>query len=324
VLAMQHDRLREARILLEGALEIALANELHAAALRAYNNLSVLLWSLDEWQANIANIERALELARRVGHRNWEANFVAGSIGTLDVLGRWDEALARAEEANELATNEFARGLRLQVVRIFAARGEFERARALLVEDASIARSENPDFAGGYSMIESCLLRAEGNLDGALAASDRALALGLDIVGLGKYALFEALQVAADRGDLERLRTQLARLDGLLPGQVTPSIRAHRARFRAYLPEADSDAEFRIAERVFGELQLPFFLALTQLEAATRLLADGRTGEAEPLLAAAGETFERLRAAPWLDRVARLRTQTPGRSAAESEPALPA
>ncbi len=132
VLAMQHDRLRESRILLEGALEIALAHELHSAALRAYNNLSVLLWSVDDWKANITNIERALELARRVGHRNWEANFVAGSIVTLDVLGRWDEALARAVEADELATNEFARGLRLQVVRIFAARGELRsRARGL-------------------------------------------------------------------------------------------------------------------------------------------------------------------------------------------------
>ena len=64
----------------------------------------------------------------------------------------------------------------------------------------------------------------------------------------------------------------LTQLDALLPGQVTPSIRAFRARFRAYLPEADADAEFRIAERVFGELELPFFLAITRLEAAGRLL----------------------------------------------------
>ena len=58
VIAMQRDRLRESRILLEGALEIALAQELHAAALRVYNNLSVLLWTVDDWKANIANIER--------------------------------------------------------------------------------------------------------------------------------------------------------------------------------------------------------------------------------------------------------------------------
>ena len=325
VLAIQHGRLRESRILLEGALEIALAQELHSAALRAYNNLSVLLWSVDDWKANLTNMERALELARRVGHRNWEANFVAGSIGTLDMLGRWDEALARGVEADELATNEFARGLRLQVVRILAARGELHRAREILVEDASISQSENADFSGGYAMVESCLLRAEGDLDGALAASDRALALGLgmDLAGPRKYTLFEALEVAAERGELERLRTLLAQLDVLRPGQVTPTIRATRARFRAYLPEAEAEAEFRIAEGVFADLELPFFLALTRFEAAARLLAADREPEAEPLLTAAATTFERLQATPWLDRVERLSPRALTRSTADSEPSLP-
>ncbi len=323
VIAMQRDRLRESRILLEGALEIALAQELHAAALRVYNNLSVLLWTVDDWKANIANIEKALELARRVGHRNWEANFVAGSIGTLDLLGRWDEALARADEADELAANEFARGLRLQAVRILAARGELGRAREILTRDASISRSENADFAAGYAMIESCLLRAEGDLDGALAASRRAAAPELDLAGLGKYTLFEALEVAAARGDLEQLRALLVRLEVLLPGQLTPSIRAVRARFRAYLPEADAEAEFRTAERVFDELELPFFLAVTRLEAASRLLASDRETEAEVLLAAAAQTFERLQAAPWLDRVERLRPGATSRSVTEPERAFP-
>ena len=324
VLAIHRGRLRESRILIEGALEIALAYELHAAALRAYNNLSVLLWSGDNWMANITTIERALELARRIGHRNWEANFVAASIGTLDMLGRWDEALARAGEADELATNEFARGLRLQVVRILAARGELVRAREMMTRDSSISRSENADFAGGYAICESYVLRAEGDLEGAQAATDRALAVGLDLAGWGKYFLFESLEIAAARGDLEQLRALLVRLDALLPGQVTPSIRAFRARFRAYLPEADGDAEFRTAERVFEELELPFFLAVTRLEAAERLLAADRQSDAEPLLAAAGQTFERLEATPWLDRVGRLSPRATLRATTESEPALPA
>ncbi|HUZ81614.1 MAG TPA: hypothetical protein VMU73_05155, partial [Gaiellaceae bacterium] len=320
VLALHSERPREARILLKGALEIALAHELHAAALRAYNNLSVLLWSADEWQANVTNMEHALELARRVGHRNWESNFVAGSIGTLDILGRWDEALARSAEAENLATNEFARGLMLQVVRILAQRGSLERARELLTRHASIAHSENPDFAGGYAMIESSLLRAEGDLKGASAAVERAVALDIEPGGLGKFVLFEALEVAAALGDLERLRALLARLDVLLPGQLTPSIRAFRARFRACLPEADADAEFRIAERLFGQLEMPFFLAVTRLEAAARFIADGREPDAQPLLTASRETFERLQAAPWLERVDRLSPRT---LLAESEAALP-
>ncbi|MDP9283796.1 MAG: AAA family ATPase [Actinomycetota bacterium] len=327
VLAMKHNRRREARILVEGALKVALENDLHAAALRAYNNLSVLLWSSDEWQANLANIDRALELARRVGHRSWEANFVAGSIGSLDVLGRWDEALARAAEADALAANEFARGLMLQAVRILAQRGSLQRARELLVRNASVSQSENRDFAGGYATMESALLRAEGNVSGALTAIERALALDLELTATGKLFLYEALEVAAALGDLERLRAQLARLDGLLPGQLTSSAKAYRARFRAYLPEADAEAEFRIAERLFEELEMPFLLAVTRLEAAERLLTDGRESDAEPLLAAAREAFELLGAAPWIERVARLGSPTltrPDVPPAGLEPALPA
>ena len=150
------------------------------------------------------------------------------------------------------------------------------------------------------------------------------MALDLDLAGLGKYTLFEALEVAAARGDLEQLRALLVRLEVLLPGQLTPSIRAFRARFRAYLPEADAEAEFRTAERGFGELELPFFLAVTRLEAAARLLAGGRETEAEPLLAAAAQTFEHLQAAPWLDRVERLSPGATSRSATEPERAFPA
>jgi hypothetical protein len=130
--------------------------------------------------------------------------------------------------------------------------------------------------------------------------------------------------VAGARGDLEQLRTLLGRLEVVLPGQVTPSLRAFRARFRAYLPEADADAEFRTAERVFAELELPFFLAITRLEAAGRLLAADRESDAEPLVAAAAQAFEHLRATPWLDRVERLSPGATRSSGAESEPALPA
>jgi hypothetical protein len=263
-----------------------------------------LLWTTDEWQENLSNMDRAVELARRVGHRNWEANFLMGPLGTLDVLGRWDEALARAANAEELATSEFTRGLMLQVVHIHAERGALERARELIVRNASIAQSENPDFAGSYAMMESILLRAEGNPTAALAAIERALAL--DMTGAGNLVLFEALEVAAALGDLERLRALLARLDGFLPGQLTPSAKAYRARFRAYLPEADAEAEFRIAEHIFEELAMPFLLAVTRLEAAERLLANGRDAEAEPMLTAAGEAFELLGATPWIERTARI------------------
>ena len=54
---------------------------------------------------------------------------------------------------------------------------------------------------------------------------------------------------------------------------------------------------------MFDELGVVFWRAVAQLEHAERLAADGRPHEAEPLLAEARDTFERLEAKPWLDRL---------------------
>jgi hypothetical protein len=54
---------------------------------------------------------------------------------------------------------------------------------------------------------------------------------------------------------------------------------------------------------VFLEFGFVFYLAATQLEHAEWLIEQGRPGEAEPLLAEARETFERLGAKPWLERI---------------------
>jgi hypothetical protein len=51
---------------------------------------------------------------------------------------------------------------------------------------------------------------------------------------------------------------------------------------------------------------MPFWLAVTLLEHGEWLVIQGRPAEAGPLLEEAGASFERLEAAPWSERVARL------------------
>ena len=93
-------------------------------------------------------------------------------------------------------------------------------------------------------------------------------------------------------------------LDALLPGQTAPLIRAYRERFRGCLYNSGNEAQFEGSEQEFDRLGIPFELAVTKLEHGRWLVAHGRAVEASPLLADARETLERLRAAPWLDRVA--------------------
>src|SRR5207248_2887058 len=85
------------------------------------------------------HLERALELARKVGDRRWESQFLGAPSGVLMMLGRWDEALDLAAEAEEIAETEFARALLLQLAPIHVYRGNLDRVRELLAENESIA-----------------------------------------------------------------------------------------------------------------------------------------------------------------------------------------
>jgi len=94
------------------------------------------------------------------------------------------------------------------------------------------------------------------------------------------------------------------------PGQLTPFLQAQTARLRARLEGARGqrqrvDEGFRSAAGLFRQFGLAFYLAVTQLEHAEGLAAHGRGEEAQPLLIEACETFEQLRAAPWLERASR-------------------
>jgi class 3 adenylate cyclase len=320
LLASHRDRLYEARILLEGALALALAHDLHAAALRTYNNLAVNLESSERWTESFAATQRGLELARRVGDRGWEAGFLAGPVGTLWLLGRWEEALARAGEAQELTAAAFAQMSMLEAVAIHRERGELDEAREVLTGLTAVAQSEDAQAVAGYANAEAGLLRGEGRPREALAAAERALTVRTDLGVtslLGKAVLFEALEAAAALGGTDKVRELLSPLDELRPGELSRLLKALQARFRARLPESDADAELSTAERLFVELEMPFYLAVTQLEHGEWLVEQGRAEEADSLLAEARETFERLEAKPWLARLAAAE-QRPARIGAEA------
>ncbi len=93
---------------------------------------------------------------------------------------------------------------------------------------------------------------------------------------------------------------------------MPPFLRAQALRFRARLAALRGSTQevergFKAAAGAFRELSTPFWLAVTLLEHAEWLSDQGRPRDAEPLFDDAQETFERLKATPWLDRVARTR-----------------
>jgi class 3 adenylate cyclase/tetratricopeptide (TPR) repeat protein len=318
VLLLKQDRLYESRVLLEGALELALAHNLNAAGLRAYNNLSALMVSADLTAEGYAMNQRALEHARRVGDRVWELRFVSGAGGWLFFLGRWDEALAWNAEAEQLGSDSVSLGNHLSSVAIHCERGELTQARARLSLPSAARESEEAQDRAGYACAEARLLRAEGRLVEAQGAAERALSISRELgatAGLFKQSLFEAFETALALGDTAGAGELLASLAPLKPGQRTPLLRGYQAHFEAQLAaalgEGDADARFATAEALYREREWSFLAATVELEHAEWLIAQGRRDEAHALLPAARETFERLRATPWLERLAAAEVTAP-------------
>jgi hypothetical protein len=104
----------------------------------------------------------------------------------------------------------------------------------------------------------------------------------------------------------------VGRIEAIPPGLRPPSLGAHAGRARARLAESTDGATAHLvsAETVFRDLGLRFWLAVTMLEHAEVLIADGRGEEAEPLLAEARDTFAELRARPWIERAAAVAERT--------------
>ena len=307
-------RLAEGRILLEAAAERAHAEQLYASALRAENNLGVVLEGSDRYGEALEVLERSLAIAHRRGDRRWELNLRTGTISALVSLGRWDEALATAAEEEPHAASEPTRIHLLPVALIHCERGELEPARALLAGSAPLRESDNPQARAVYAAAEARLLRAEGQHADALAAAERPLAsLGeLAITDTQvKTGLVEAIEAALALPDLEKADTLLAMTESLDPGERTPFLQANTNRLRARLDAARGndervDAHFRSAAALFREFGIVFYLAVAQLEHAEWLSGQGRVEDTHSLLAEARQTFDRLQAAPWLHRAAQI------------------
>jgi tetratricopeptide (TPR) repeat protein len=303
----------EARIIFEAAAARAHEEQLYSSELRAMNNLGVVAETQDRFDESVDILDRMLVVARRRGDRRWESVLRTGAIHALFLLGRWDEGLAIVVEEEPLAVTETARMALLSGVQIYVERGDNEAARALLSPTGGLPMSTAPETVAGFRVAEARLLRAEGRPRDALEAAQRAVSIQgeLDVTHLLlKMAFQEAVEAALEVDDLDAADDLLSSVEARDPGQLTPFLQASAARLRARLEAARGahesvDSRFRSAAARYREFGLVFHSAVCALEHAEWLLGQGRPEDAEPLFAEASETFTRLRATPWLERLQR-------------------
>jgi class 3 adenylate cyclase/tetratricopeptide (TPR) repeat protein len=311
IVALFRSRPTYAQALVQAALDLALEHELPAAALRAYNNLGSILHSGDRCEETAVLLERGIAYARRVGDRSYEQILLAELSWSLALTARWSEAFELLSQVPEERLVELTPAFLLALPEPLVAQGRVDDARRLVSLHARHRDSTDLQARTSYSAALSVVLRAEGNEREALTAAQEVLDELLEVRPADqtvKAALPQALEASLALGERERAEQLLAGVEGLPAGRLAPSLRAHAARFRARLAAEDGDAlradqGFMTAAAIFREYSLGFWLAITLTEQAEWLLASDQGPEAEPLLAEARETFERLEATPWLGRV---------------------
>jgi predicted ATPase/class 3 adenylate cyclase len=315
----------ECLALLAHSLKMALDNELYAAALRAYVNLSAtLVETRNRAEEGLGYAMDGLALARKVGIRTWEWSLLAHVVGHNMWLGRWDEALSWADEIpspDEVPAAGFAMAWTLPTRIVIAAhRGEAERAEALL--DALVALPQSMGDAQNRSttaQTRAVVRRKESRLREALDAAIEAVAVKEEtgaILWSVQSGMVEAMEASLALGDLGKARELVTEVESWPRREVTPLLRAETARISARLIAAEGDFEaaedsFRMAISQLRGIGDPFVLAEPLAELAELLLSQSRTAEAEPLLAEAREIFERLGAKPWLERIAEIEAKLP-------------
>ena len=327
IVLLSSGRTTEGFALLRLALDVALEHDKPSAALRAYYNLADASGQLDRPHDSAEFIREGLAFARRVGNRYWEWSFL-GFAYPLFVLGEWDEVLTREEglpaEDWRQARIAFS-SLLSAIVPVLVHRGEVEEAEARVQRFAELETSADQQELSQVHFAKATLLLAEGRHDEALHNAGIALetrhANGITHEAV-KESLVVAVEAALRMDDAAKAEQLLAIVDALPPGGSPRFLRAHSRRFRARLASSRDPVEverlFTSATDLFRRLDHPFYLGATLLEQVEWLSTQNRASEIAALVSEAREIFERLQAAPWLERLARVPAPEAGALTAHS------
>ncbi len=314
LLATQQGRWETARALIRHALEIALENDLPHATMRGYTNLSSAETRLGNLAASEELTLRCVELARRIGDRQGEWFSLGNLSESYFQTGKWDEVVRITEELPS-GLEAPALALHVNTAEIARHRGDVTTAREALDKVAPYAHSASFQDRALYVATNYNVLMAEERPEEALALIE-SMKADLETDADAAWVDLVIAEAALASGRADRAAEAVAVVEALSAGDTGPLIRAQAARFRALAAAAEGDAQraedsFKIAAAAFREYGTPFLLACTQVEHAEWLVTQGRAEEAAPLVAEARETFERLRATPWLERADALAGRLP-------------
>jgi predicted ATPase/class 3 adenylate cyclase len=311
LLLINTGRRQESEALLRHSLRLAQEHGVQDSAFRAQFNLSYHIAGEDRYEEALEIDSEALEQAQRRGDRGWAWAFIGHIQGAHYMLGNWDELEGSDEEIAERL--EGGTRARLDVIgilpRLYLNTGRLDRLRWLA--DRMVAPSAEVQDTAGHALAHVSYARAEGRLADALAKANEVLAMQEELGfehPMFRLALVDALETAYELGDHDSVSRRLDEFRRRRPADQLPFGVGQVRRFEALLAAASGDVDLaeerlRAAAEILREISARFYLAVVLLEHGKWLTEADRADDAEPLLREAREIFERLGAAPWLERL---------------------
>jgi class 3 adenylate cyclase/tetratricopeptide (TPR) repeat protein len=301
------NHLYESDALLRQALRIALDNDLPYEALRAYNNLVVLVSSWDRDEEVPALLDEALALARRRGDRFWELRLVDGLCEEARLRGDWDEAV---EGARGLQLDDPLLGSLGGLARIHVDRGADEDARTVLARmpvETDTTDVQRRELAQLRRQLEA---EFDGRLHDATAAVAESVIDSADLFPASTIAekVRDAATYATLTGDHAAALALAVSVEALTTPTSGRTVQSQLQRLRANAAAAGGDDgaaadAYAVALANARNLGYAFWLAPVLADYGAWLHSVGRAEEAAPLLAEARGLFERMGATVWLRRL---------------------
>jgi tetratricopeptide (TPR) repeat protein len=311
LIASARGRPEESLALIRRSLEVALENDTPSAALRAYTNLANEMYERDRYDESTRLDLDAIALARRLGWSGPEWFARMQIVGHQSLSGAWDDVLSTMREALESddpGVRAGLEGVALGAMEVASNRGDVDEVNRFFAIWDDYSASDDLQARAIYAVVRAVAANANGEQRQALVFAREAFDLRDALShrhGAVKWSYPIAVSTALDVGDLGAAEELVSSVEAWKPGQISPLMRAMTERFRACLApdEPETDARFKSATGLLREIGAPFHRACTMLDHARWLVANGRMGDAEPLLTEAREIFEELRAVPWLARL---------------------
>ncbi|MFE4628534.1 helix-turn-helix transcriptional regulator [Streptomyces mirabilis] len=267
-------------------------------------------WVLDETELAVRVLREALSRLRAPGVRGASGGVLSALEWACVDSGRWDDALAAAREAGDIAAaykmETVAGSADLTTAIVAAMRGEHDQVAPLLARvRAAVDTSEYRGFAARIWQTAGLAALAQGNYVTAYAQLSRLFAAdGTPLHHHFSYLAVADLAAAAVRAERHlEARTLLERALARVDPAPGPRLAQLTARARGLLAEPDS-AEAHLAAPLADPTgdTWPFERAQLQLDYGAWLRRQRRINDAKPILVTALETFRRLGAAPWTRR----------------------